>query len=95
MDAHDSGAMPNRLEGEGCVISPTEARTALVLFIRAIPRLLETMPEATIAFVGQGSAWAALRMLAAEVAPDAIRFVDPVPPAVAATWLRSARARAS
>lgn len=62
------------------------------VFIRAMPRVLESLPGATIAFLGQGSAWAALRELAAEVAPDAIRFIDPVPPTTAATWLRSARA---
>jgi glycosyltransferase involved in cell wall biosynthesis len=62
------------------------------VFIRAMPRVLESMPEATIAFVGQGSAWASLRALAAEIAPATVRFLDPVPPAEAAVWLRSARA---
>lgn len=62
------------------------------IFIRAMPRVLESLPDATIAFVGQGSAWNALRALAAELAPGAVRFVDPVPAAQAAAWLRSARA---
>ncbi len=62
------------------------------VFIRAMPRVLKALPDATIAFVGQGSAWSALRELAAQVAPGAIRFIDPVPPRTAAAWLRSARA---
>jgi len=62
------------------------------VFIRAMPRVLDAKPDATIAFVGQGSAWASLRELAAEVAPNAVRFIEPVPPAEAARWLRSARA---
>jgi glycosyltransferase involved in cell wall biosynthesis len=62
------------------------------IFIRAMPRVLRTMPDATIAFLGQGSAWTELRTLAAEVAPDAISFIDSVPPSDAAVWLRSARA---
>lgn len=62
------------------------------VFIRAMPMVLEAAPGATIAFLGQGSAWAALRELAAGVAPNAIRFIGSVPPMEAATWLRSARA---
>lgn len=62
------------------------------VFIRAMPRVLDVLPDATIAFVGQGSAWAALKSLADEVAPHAVRFVDSVPPPEAASWLRSARA---
>ncbi|MBM7504165.1 glycosyltransferase involved in cell wall biosynthesis [Agromyces aurantiacus] len=61
------------------------------VFVLAMPEVLDRFPDARIAFVGQGSAWSSLRRQAAEVAPDAVRFVDQVPPTVAATWLRSAR----
>ncbi|KQX06385.1 MULTISPECIES: glycosyltransferase family 4 protein [unclassified Leifsonia] len=62
------------------------------IFIRAMPAVLAVHPNATIAFLGQGSAWAALEALAAVVAPGAVKFRGSVPPAQAARWLRSARA---
>lgn len=61
------------------------------VFVRAMPRVLETVPDARLVFVGQGSAWAELRRLADELAPGAVEFRDPVPPGEAARVLRSAR----
>ncbi|SFR95687.1 Glycosyltransferase involved in cell wall bisynthesis [Microbacterium sp. cf046] len=62
------------------------------VFIRAMPSVRRALPDATIAFIGQGSAWAELRALADQVAPGAVRFIDAVPAADAASHLRSARA---
>ena len=47
--------------------------------------------DARLVFIGQGSAWDDLRGLAASVAPDAVDFVDLLPPDQAAVRLRSAR----
>lgn len=62
------------------------------VFIRAMPRVRETLPDARIVFVGQGSAWPALRELAAKTGGAGVSFVDPVPAQRAAALLRSARA---
>lgn len=61
------------------------------VFIRAMPQVLEHEPDARLVYVGQGTAWNSLRELAATVAPDAVDFVDAVPPQRAAAYLRSAR----
>ena len=87
---HDGERMPDA--PWGVYAGTTSEWQGADVFIRAMPLVLDALPEATIAFVGQGSAWASLRELAAEIAPEAVRFVDPVPPAEAAIWLRSARA---
>ncbi|GAA1749528.1 glycosyltransferase family 4 protein [Agromyces humatus] len=62
------------------------------LFVRAWPTVLAAIPGARLVFLGQGSAWEELRQLARAHAPESIEFHDLVPPAEAATWLRSARA---
>ena len=62
------------------------------VFIRAMPAVRDALGEdARILFVGQGSAWDELRVLADEVAPGAVQFRGPVPPHEAAALLRSAR----
>lgn len=61
------------------------------VFIRAMPRVLERRPDARLVYLGQGTAWDELRELAANLAPEAISFVDALPPEQAATLLRSAR----
>lgn len=61
------------------------------VFIRAMPIVLESVPEARLVYVGQGTAWSALRELASRTAPGAIDFVDAVPAPEAAGHLRSAR----
>ncbi|WP_448003831.1 glycosyltransferase family 4 protein [Agromyces bauzanensis] len=61
------------------------------VFIRAMPRVLERVPDARLVYVGQGSAWEELRALAASHAPHAVDFVDAVPAGQAASFLRSAR----
>jgi glycosyltransferase involved in cell wall biosynthesis len=54
--------------------------------------VLAAIPHARLVFVGQGSAWEELRRSANARAAESIEFHDLVPPAEAATWLRSARA---
>lgn len=61
------------------------------VFIRALPLVRSTIPDARLVFIGQGSAWDELRSIAATEAGDAVEFIDTSPPAVAASWLRSAR----
>lgn len=61
------------------------------VFVRAMPRVRDEVPDARLVFIGQGSAWDDLRGLAATVAPDAVDFVDLLPPDQAAVRLRSAR----
>lgn len=61
------------------------------VFVRAMPRVRERVADARLVFIGQGSAWDDLRELTASVAPDAVDFVDLLPPEQAAVRLRSAR----
>ncbi|WP_142118384.1 glycosyltransferase family 4 protein [Rarobacter faecitabidus] len=59
------------------------------VFIRAFARVVESVPEAGLVFVGQGSAWEALRALARQLGlAEAVRFVPTVPPEDAAAWLQ-------
>jgi glycosyltransferase involved in cell wall biosynthesis len=62
------------------------------IFVRAMPRVLEDVPDARLVFVGQGSARAELEQLVAQLDLDCVEFYDVVPPDGAARWLRSARA---
>ena len=62
------------------------------VFVRAWPTVRAAIPDARLVFLGQGSAWEELRQSARVRAPESIEFHDLVPPAEAATWLRSARA---
>ncbi|MBE7699550.1 glycosyltransferase family 4 protein [Oerskovia sp. Sa1BUA8] len=64
------------------------------IFVRAMPRVQAAVPDANLVFLGQGSAWEALQEVAASL-PDGgerVRFLPVAPPAVAAQWLRGARA---
>jgi glycosyltransferase involved in cell wall biosynthesis len=60
------------------------------VFVRAMPMVLLTHPNAKLRFFGQGSAEASLKKLAAELAPDAVEFGGVVPPAEAARWISGA-----
>ena len=60
------------------------------VFVRAMPMVLEKHPKARLRFFGQGSAEAALKSLAASVAPEAVEFGGVVPPAQAARWISGA-----
>lgn len=62
------------------------------IFIRAMPLVRETLPDARLVFVGQGSARAELEQLAGELPSTCVEFRDLAPPAEAAALLRSARA---
>ncbi|WP_434993712.1 glycosyltransferase family 4 protein [Arthrobacter sp. Ld5] len=62
------------------------------IFIEAMALVLERFPDARLHFFGQGSAEAALRARAQELAPERVTFNGVVPPAEAARWLRGASA---
>jgi glycosyltransferase involved in cell wall biosynthesis len=60
------------------------------IFLRAMPAVVAAIPDVRLVFVGQGSAWVGLRQLADSLGLRCVDFLDPVPPAEAAAWLRSA-----
>ncbi len=62
------------------------------VFIDAITLVLQRFPDTRLHFFGQGSAEAALRSKAQELAPDRVFFNGVVPPDEAARWLRGAAA---
>lgn len=62
------------------------------VFIDAMALVLQRFPDTRLHFFGQGSAEAALRAKAREVAPDRVLFNGVVPPDEAARWLRGAAA---
>jgi glycosyltransferase involved in cell wall biosynthesis len=62
------------------------------VFVRALPRVLAAFPDAQLRFFGQGASEAALRRLAADLAPGSVLFGGVVAPQEAARWLRGAAA---
>jgi glycosyltransferase involved in cell wall biosynthesis len=64
------------------------------VFVRAMPAVLEQVPDARLVFLGQGSAWQAIADLAAALPKGAVEMRGLVPPAEAARWQRGARAAA-
>lgn len=65
------------------------------IFVEALARVRETVPGARVVFLGQGSAWPEMRETAdalglGAATTGAVTFVDAVPPAEAAAWLRGA-----
>jgi len=66
------------------------------IFVDALARVRETVPDARVVFLGQGSAWPAMRETADSLglgaqSTGAVTFVEAAPPAGAAAWLRGAR----
>jgi glycosyltransferase involved in cell wall biosynthesis len=62
------------------------------VFVRAMRRVLEQVPEAKVVFLGQGSSWDLIRAEAADLPPGAVEMRGLVPPEEAARWQRGARA---
>lgn len=62
------------------------------IFVRAMPRILDEFPSATLYFFGQGAEESALRSTALELGLDCVRFGGVIPPAETATWIRGATA---
>ncbi|QOR72790.1 glycosyltransferase [Ruania alkalisoli] len=62
------------------------------VFAEAMPRVLEEFPDAQVVFLGQGSSWDRLSMLAAGLPEGAITLHDPVSAAESAVWQRRASA---
>ena len=67
------------------------------IFVEALAKVRATVPDARVVFLGQGSAWPAMRATAESLglgpeSTGAVTFVDAAPPEGAAAWLRGARA---
>lgn len=62
------------------------------VFVRAMPRVLASFPDAQLKFFGQGATERALRERAADLAPHNVSFGGVVAPSEAASWLRGAAA---
>lgn len=59
------------------------------VFVKAFAQIRESHPDVSLVFLGQGSAWPALKELAAEL-ESPVKFVPTVPPEEASSWLRGA-----
>lgn len=62
------------------------------IFVRALARVRQQVPDARLVLLGQGSAVPALAALADELVPGAVELRGVVPPAECAQWLRGAAA---
>jgi glycosyltransferase involved in cell wall biosynthesis len=60
------------------------------IFAEAMRLVVQQEPEARLVFLGQGSAWPALRRIAWELPDGAVQLRPLVPPAQAAAWQRGA-----
>lgn len=60
------------------------------IFVEALARVRESVPDARVVFLGQGSAWATIAAQAAALPDGAVELRGAVPPEVAAQWLRGA-----
>lgn len=85
--------------GEGVDGPPTFVYTGTMsewqgadIFVRALARVREQVPDARLVLLGQGSAVPALAELADRLVPGAVELRGVVPPAECARWLRGAAA---
>lgn len=60
------------------------------IFVEALAQVRESVPDARVVFLGQGSAWSTIAEQAAELPAGAVELHVAVPPEVAAQWLRGA-----
>ncbi|WP_114906585.1 glycosyltransferase family 4 protein [Ornithinimicrobium murale] len=60
------------------------------IFGAAMHEVIEQVPGARLVFLGQGSSWAALQQIAAELPPGTLELRPLVPPEQAAAWQRAA-----
>lgn len=61
------------------------------IFVEALALVRESVPNARVVFLGQGSAWPVIAEQAAALPSGAVELRGAVPPDVAARWLRGAR----
>jgi glycosyltransferase involved in cell wall biosynthesis len=62
------------------------------IFAEALGRLRETVPDARVVFIGQGSERREIARIAEELAPGAVRFEGRLSPEETASWIRGAAA---
>ena len=60
------------------------------IFVQALARVLETVPDVQLVFLGQGSAWESIGQLAEELAPGQVQMLGQVGQEEAAAWLSGA-----
>lgn len=60
------------------------------IFVEALARVREVVPDARVIFLGQGTAWSTIAELAAALPAGAVELRGAVPAEVAAQWLRGA-----
>ena len=88
-------AAPAAPEGPYAVYAGTTSEwQGADVFVRAMALVLERVPDASLVFLGQGSAWSSIEA-AARALPDgdrSVRMLPPVSPQDASAWLRGANA---
>lgn len=62
-----------------------------MIFIDALPAVVAAVPDALVAFIGQGSEWQAMQERAELIAPGSTLFLPRMSPEDTATWIRGAR----
>ena len=62
------------------------------IFVEALARVRQSVPDARVVFLGQGSAWSTIAAQAAAFPVGTVDLRGAVPPEVAAQWLRGAHA---
>lgn len=84
------GAVPQ--EGRYLIYAGTASEwQGAGIFIEAFARIAQEIPDLRLVFIGQGSDWGNLRKQASETeASERVTFLDSLPPAEAASWIRGA-----
>lgn len=62
------------------------------VFVQAMPKVLDAVPDARLVYLGQGSGWTAIAAAAADLPDDAVMMMSTVAPEQSAAWLRGAAA---
>lgn len=84
---------PQRAPGRYLVYAgTTSAWQGADVFVRALARVRETVPDAELVVLGQGSDFDALRALADDLVPGAVHLSPVVPAPEAAAWIGNAAA---
>lgn len=82
---------PRRGDGRTLVYAGTASEwQGADVFVRAMRQVVETISDARLVFIGQGSGLAEIKKLAAELPSVSVSILGNVPAAESAAWLRGA-----